>query len=119
MKRNIRTGYYKNAFDTLVNNHSKEAEICMHFLLSYIVYSLYSADNIGFSVEAADDVMATGFNWCPPLALIQGISTVIDVKKLVYERLDHKLLEQIDLDRIWSEVKPSKYDYRLYFRSGC
>lgn len=119
MKRDIKTGNYKNAFETLVNNHSKEAEICMHFLLSYIVYSLYSADNIGFSVEAADDVMATGFNWCPPLALIEGIASVTDVKALVDERLERKLLEQIDLDRIWAEVKPSKYDYRLYFKSGC
>lgn len=118
MKRDIKTGNYKNAFETLVNNHSKEAEICMHFLLSYIVYSLYSADNIGFSVEAADDVMATGFNWCPPLALIQGIASVTDVKALIDERLERKLLEQIDLDRIWEEVKPSKYDYRLYFKSG-
>lgn len=118
MKRDIKTGNYKNAFETLVNNHSKEAEICMHFLLSYIVYSLYSADNIGFSVEAADDVMATGFNWCPPLALIQGIASVTDVKALIDERLESKLLEQIDLDRIWEELKPSKYDYRLYFKSG-
>ncbi len=118
MKRDIKTGNYKNAFETLVNNHSKEAEICMHFLLSYIVYSLYSADNIGFSVEAADDVMTTGFNWCPPLALIQGIASVTDVKALIDERLESKLLEQIDLDRIWEELKPSKYDYRLYFKSG-
>ncbi|MGN0493105.1 MAG: 3-hydroxyacyl-CoA dehydrogenase family protein [Acutalibacteraceae bacterium] len=119
MKKNIRVGNYIKALEILVGNQSQEAEICMHFLLSYIVYSLYSADKIGYGVEAADDVMATGFNWCPPLALIEGIASVTDVKALVDERLDRKLLEQIDLDRIWSEVKPSKYDYRLYFKSGC
>ena len=72
---------------------------------------------MGDSIIAADDVMATGFNWCPPLALYQAFSTVTDVKKLVIDRLP-EICQIIDVDRLLSDVKPSKYDYRLYFKSG-
>lgn len=42
MKKYISEGDYQKAFDRLVNNHSLEAEICLYFLLDYIIYSLYS-----------------------------------------------------------------------------
>ena len=42
MKRYIAEGDYRKAFERLVNNHSQEADICRHFLLNYIVYSLYA-----------------------------------------------------------------------------
>ena len=117
MKRRIAEGDYVNAFECLVNNHSQEAEICLSFLLKYIVYSLFAAENVGYAIESADDVMATGFNWCPPMAMYQALSTVGDVSKLIKERLP-EICEKVDIDRLLSEVKPSKYDYRLYFKSG-
>ena len=89
----------------------------MSFLLKYIVYSLFAAENVGYAIESADDVMATGFNWCPPMAMYQALSTVGDVSKLIKERLP-EICEKVDIDRLLSEVKPSKYDYRLYFKSG-
>ena len=76
MKKNIQEGDYKKAFEGLVNNHSQEAQICLSFLLKYIVYSLYATEEVGYDITAADDVMATGFNWCPPLAMYQALSTV-------------------------------------------
>ncbi|MBO4864151.1 MAG: 3-hydroxyacyl-CoA dehydrogenase family protein, partial [Eubacterium sp.] len=79
MKRRIAEGDYVKAFDRLVNNHSQEAELCLSFLLKYIVYSLYATEKVGYTVEAADDVMATGFNWCPPMAMYQALSTVANV----------------------------------------
>lgn len=117
MKRSIRKGDYTKAFETLVNNHSQEAKICLSFLLKYIVYSLYAANEVGFSVEAADNVMAAGFSWCPPLAMIQALSTAADVKALVHEHLP-EICEKVDVDQLLSEAKSSKYDYRLYFKSG-
>ena len=79
MKKYIAEGDYQKAFERLVNNHSLEAEICRYFLLNYIVYSLYATKEVGYTIEAADDVMATGFNWCPPLAMYQALSSVADV----------------------------------------
>ena len=63
MKRLIAEGDYTQAFECLISNHSQEAEICLSFLLKYIIYSLYATEKVGYTVEAADDVMATGFNW--------------------------------------------------------
>lgn len=117
MKRRIAEGDYVKAFERLVNNRSQEAEICLSFLLKYIVYSLYATEEVGYTIEAADDVMATGFNWCPPLAMYQALSTVADVPSLIKERIP-EVCSKVDIDRLLADVKPSKYDYRLYFKSG-
>ena len=117
MKKYIAEGDYQKAFDRLVNNQSLEAEICRHFLLNYIVYSLYATKEVGYTIEAADDVMATGFKWCPPLAMFHALSTVTNVPDLIRATLPDTC-EKIDIDGLWEEVKPSKYDYRLYFKSG-
>ena len=117
MKKYIAEGDYQKAFDRLVNNQSEEAKICRHFLLSYIVYSLYATKGVGYAIEAADDVMAAGFNWCPPLAMFHALSTVTDVPALIRETIPN-VCSKVDLDALLEEVKPSKYDYRLYFKSG-
>ena len=117
MKKYIAEGDYQEAFKRLVNNHSQEAEICQHFLLSYIVYSLYATKEVGDTIEAADDVMATGFNWCPPLAMYQALSMVADVPSLIQEMLPD-ICNKVNIDELLTEVKPSKYDYRRYFKSG-
>lgn len=117
MKRYIAEGDYDKAIERLVNNHSQEAEICLMFLLKYIVYSLYATEEVGYTIEAADDVMATGFNWCPPLAMYQALSLVSDVPTLIEKRLP-EICSKVDVNRLLADVKPSKYDYRLYFKSG-
>lgn len=117
MKKHFYSGNYQLSFDRLVNNHSQEAEICLTFLLKYIVYSLYAAEEVGYSIESADDVMATGFNWCPPLAMYQALSLVADVSILIQERLP-EICDIIDVKHYLSGIKPSKYDFRPYFKSG-
>ena len=117
MKRWIAEGDYVDAFECLVNNHSQEAEICLSFLLKYIVYSLYATEKVGYTVEAADDVMAMGFNWCPPMAMYQALSSVADVSALIKERLP-EICAKVDVERLLADIKPSKYDYRIYFKSG-
>ena len=117
MKKSIAEGDYVEALECLVHNHSLEAEICLSFLLKYIIYSLYAAEKVGYSVEAADDVMATGFNWCPPMAMYQALSSVTDIPSLIFERLPD-ICEKIDVNRLLADVKPSDYDFRLYFKSG-
>ena len=117
MKKWIAEGEYEKAFERLVNNHSQEAEICLSFLLKFIVYSLYATKEVGYKINAADDVMATGFNWCPPMAMYQALSTIADVHSLIKERLPD-ICEKVDVDELLAQVKPSKYDYRIYFKSG-
>lgn len=117
MKKSIQEGDYQKAFERLVNNYSQEAQICLSFLLKYIIYSLYATEEVGYSITAADDVMATGFNWCPPLAMYQALSTIADVPALINERLP-EICQKIDVGHYLADVKPSKYDYRIYFKSG-
>ena len=117
MKKCIADGEYTNAFVCLVNNQSQEAEICLSFLLKYIIYSLYAAKNVGYNVDAADDVMATGFSWCPPLAVYQALSLATDVPALINDRLP-EICRKVDIKQLLSDVKPSKYDFRRYFKSG-
>ena len=117
MKRSIAEGDYVKAFECLINNRSQEAEICLSFLLKYIVYSLYATEEVGYNIEAADDVMATGFNWCPPLAMFQALSAIVDVPTLIQDRLPD-ICFKIDANHYLTDVKTSKYDYRRYFKTG-
>ena len=117
MKRCLEEGDYGEAFKHLVNNSSQEAEICLSFLLKYIVYALYAAREVGDGTEAADDVMAMGFNWCPPLALYEALSAAANVPALIGERLP-EIWERSDAASLLSNIPPSKYDYRRYFKSG-
>ena len=124
MKEHIAEGDYKEAFKSLLNNHSQEAEICLSFLIKYIIYALYTANEVGYNLEAleslgtaADDVMATGFKWCPPFALYQALNTVVDVPSLIKERFP-ELENKVDIKHLLSHVIPSKYDYRPYFKSS-
>ena len=114
MKRCYLEGNYQKAFKKLVYHSSNEAEICLSFLLKYIVYSVYAATEIGDTIDAADDVMTAGFRWCPPLAMYQALSTVSNVPALIKERLP-EICMKVDADRYLAVIKPSKYDYRNYF----
>ncbi|MBR7099108.1 MAG: hypothetical protein IKC59_06805 [Clostridia bacterium] len=117
MTKKLRNGDYTDAFSELIHNQSAEARLCLEFLLKYIVYALVAADAVGYDVHSADDVMATGFNWCPPLAMIGALSTVTDVKALIRERLAPIVTQSVDLDALFEPIEPSKYDYRIYFKS--
>ena len=82
-----------------------------------MVYSLYATKEVGYTIEAADDVMAAGFNWCPPLAMYQALSRVADMPVLIRENLPD-VCRKVNIEELLEEVKSSKYDYRLYFKLG-
>ncbi|MCL2049134.1 MAG: 3-hydroxyacyl-CoA dehydrogenase family protein [Defluviitaleaceae bacterium] len=110
-------GDYKSALKALLENHSTEAEICVEFMLEYIIYSLFISLEVGNGIDSADGVMATGFNWCPPLAMLEAFSNVVPVESLIKERLSASLLEKVGADRLLSCIKSSAYDYRSYFKA--
>lgn len=117
MKAFLKVGDYDNAFKELIYNNSQEADICLRFLLRYIVYSLYTAEHVGYDLRVADDVMATGFTWCPPFAMMEAFSRVCDLGLLMKERLHSDILKNVDIDHIISEQIKSKYDYRTFFKA--
>ncbi len=117
MKEYLKVGDYDNAILELINNHSQEADICLRFLLRYIIYSLYTAEHVGYDLRVADDVMATGFTWCPPFAMMEAFTRVCDLGHLMKERLKPEIVGAVDIDHIIAEQIKSKYDYRIYFKA--
>ncbi len=117
MKECLRVGDYDRAFEELVNNKSQEADISLRFLLRYLVYSLYTAEHVGYDLSVADDVMASGFTWCPPFALMEALGRVCDLGGLMKNRLKPEILCNVDIDHIMSEQIKSRYDYRLFFKA--
>ena len=117
MKQYLKDGDYDDAVRELINNRSQEADICLRFLLRYIIYSLWTAEHVGYDLRVADDVMATGFTWCPPFAMMEAFTRVCDLGKLMKERLRPEIVNAVDIDHILSLQIKSKYDYRIYFKA--
>lgn len=91
MKMYLQNGDYELAFNALIVDDSREAQICKNLLQEYIEYSIFVGKEVCDDISYIDDAMATGFNWCPPLAL----SNVL-----------------------FKTNYPTKYDYRSFFRAG-
>lgn len=110
----IKESNYDEAIKILINNDSEEARICSHFLMKYITYSVFVADEIAGSIHDADTVMAYGFNWAPPLALLQlfgGKDKLIEIMNK-----DTKLNSFVDMfNKI--NIEPSQLDFRRYLRA--
>ena len=117
MIEKLNEGEYSIAFQTMENNRSSEAELCCYFLLKYVLYSLEATRMVGYDIEAADDVMATGFNWCPPLAMIEALGGVEKFRELCEERMDFQVLKEINYMHLLQDVRPSKYDFRRFIRA--
>lgn len=117
MKKYLRDGDYDDAIRVLIENKSQEADICLRFLLRYIVYALYRAEHVGYDLMVADDVMATGFTCCPPFAMMEAFSRVYDLGAFMKERLKPEIVAAVDIDHIIAEQIKSKCDYRIYFKA--
>lgn len=117
MKEYLKIGDYDQAMLELINNRSQEADICLRFLLRYIIYALYTAEHVGYDLRVADDVMATGFTWCPPFALMEAFTKVCDLETLMKERLKPEIVSAVNIDHIISQQIKSSYDYRIFFKA--
>ncbi len=117
MKSLIREGNYDDAIRVLLTNHSQEAQIALRFLLDYIVYSLYIAQTVGYEPGVADDVMATGFTWCPPFALMEAFSHVCEVGSLLETYYSAESLSSIGVRHYIESPIKSQYDYRIFFKA--
>jgi len=96
--KEFKVGNYENGMEKLFLDNSKEAKICQEFLIDYIKYSIYVAREVGEKIEDCDIAMAEGFNWIPPLALLN-------------------LLQKSGQTVTNETVPSSKYDYRKYLKA--
>lgn len=113
----LRKGNYSVAFDKLINNHSLEANICVQFLTKYVIYSLVITKAIGENIHSADDVMATGFSWVPPLAVVDAFGGLEKFMQIAEDKLPKEFLSTINLKEILRDVTESNYDYRPFFKA--
>ncbi len=115
---NIKVGDYKNAFNILIGNNSKEALICKKILLKYIVYSLKISLEVSDDISSCDDAMATGYSWIPPLALMEAFGGANVVKSLVHELLGEEYIAIIDNQEVFSKIpSKSKYNYAPFLKA--
>ena len=113
----LHQGDYKMAFDSLKHNHSIEAEICLSFLIKYVLYSITVVKMTSDDLHAADAAMATGFGWVPPLAVVDALGGKEEFVKLAHERLSSELIARMDLEKTMEGLPEcSHYDYRSYFK---
>jgi 3-hydroxyacyl-CoA dehydrogenase len=117
MNNFLQAGDYTKAFNILLNDKSLEADICLQFLIRYVIYSLMTTETIGENIHSADHVMATGFNWIPPLALIDAFGGRDTFKHLINKRMPIDYIKSINIDDLFNNVKPSDYDYRPFFKA--
>lgn len=117
MINELRKGNYSVAFDKLINNHSNEANICVQFLTKYVIYSLVITKAIGENIHSADDVMATGFSWVPPLAVVDAFGGTDNFKRIAEDKLPAEFLSTIKLNDILRDIPKSNYDYRPFFKA--
>lgn len=115
MVEQIKSGDYFQAISTLKSDQSIESKICRELLLKYIVYSIYVATQVSNSVHSADIAMAEGFNWIPPLALLDAFGGKETVVKMIESEFADDFY-QIDYKSLLLLAEESKYDYRKFFK---
>lgn len=113
----ISIGEYSKAYKQLFELKTTETQIVAKALIEYIVYAIYVGKYTVDKIEECDDAMATGFNWCPPLALKDLIEEIADFKELCLKYIGDNILKNYDLYKIIEELPKSKYDYKKYIKA--
>lgn len=117
MIKELKNGNYSKAFKILKFDEAKETKLCLEFLLKYVIYSLFVNQAIGEDINSADVVMATGFNWAPPLAIIDALGGEKEFLEVANNNLDKKYLNNVDLTNLVKGISRSLYDYRPFFKA--
>lgn len=110
-------GAYARAARTIVDDETVEGRLCLSMMLDYIAYSLFAARQVGQSAHDADSAMATGYNWCPPLALYEFLSLAGNVDTLMEERLAPGAYAVVARDALLGDIEKSRYDFRPFLKA--
>ena len=113
----LKQGDYERMVEVFEKRDTDEGALCVQFLVKYVVYALSVVKEVGYDISAADDVMATGFNWVPPLAIVDAWGGEKRFYKLCEKVLDAEFRQRVDAEKLLRELPKSKYDYRRYFRA--
>ena len=117
MIKQLKVGSYEDAFKTLLDENSIEASICLELLIKYTIYGIVTSKSIGENIRSSDKVMATGFSWVPPLAVVDAFGGIENFKVIALNKLPESFLSKIDIDETLKDVLKSEYDYRRFFKA--
>lgn len=117
-------GKYEQAMQTLIDDESEDARLCLELQLKYVLYALVKSIEAAGTYEAADDLMSTTYRWIPPLSFIDCIGGKDAFSKLCKERLDKGIFERmkadapgLSFDELVAGIPASKYDYRKFLKA--
>lgn len=85
-KNLIHLGMYREAFETIKKTQSKEAEIVLDSLCTYVAYSFSRIGDVTkaeYGINGIDTVMSSGFHWAPPSLIVDMLGGNKDVVKLL------------------------------------
>lgn len=117
MKENISVKKYSEAMNILISDQSQEAKLCLRLMLEYIVYSLFIAKTLGYDVNDIDRAMLYGFGWCPPMAMIDALHTIGDIKEVLYA--SNKPLAELASEKgLFDIIQPSMFDFKTFILPG-
>ncbi|MGN1270362.1 MAG: 3-hydroxyacyl-CoA dehydrogenase family protein [Clostridia bacterium] len=117
MENCIKNGEYIKAYKELLNCSTAEKEIVVKILIEYIIYSLYISKCTAEKIEDCDDAMATGFGWCPPIAMKELIEQAGNFRELSTRFIGENIMKKYDLYSLIENLPKSKYDYRKYIKA--
>lgn len=119
VKELISNGEYQKAFETILETKTFEAKIIQYFFARYISYSLSLVGLVVKTKEDVDKVMAYGFNWLPPCALIDLVGGKDKAIKLIKQ---NKLLVPDEINKHSSKENfytlQSKLDFRSFIKAN-
>lgn len=113
----ISIGEYAKAYKSLLDCTSEEKKIVTKVLIEYILYSIYISKFTAEKIADCDDAMATGFGWCPPIALKDLIDEVGNFEELCVKYIGDEILRKYDLYETIRNLPKSKYDYKKYIKA--
>lgn len=81
----IHLGMYRKAFETIINTQSKEAEIVLDSLCTYVAYSFSRIGDVTeakYGINGINTVMSSGFHWAPPSLIVDmlgGYKAIVEL----------------------------------------
>jgi 3-hydroxyacyl-CoA dehydrogenase len=117
-KNLISVGDYKKAFQIILESKTFEAKIIQYFFARYISYSLSLVGPVVREKADIDKVMAYGFSWLPPCALIDllgGKDTVVKLIKLHNFKVPDVISNQISTEKFYS--LQNELDFRSFIKA--
>ena len=83
VQENIYYGRYQEAMDIIKNSREWGSQLTRYFIARYISYSLSLVGDIVDSSINIDKIMAYGFNWIPPTALVDLLGGKTEAIKFI------------------------------------